>query len=264
MPLREGWTSPCLGGEGMAVCLARRLVVLSCWVDYRLHCYDLDSGRVVAKLGRGKGKGDGQFDWFYGGLCVTPRGSLLVADFCNNRLPEVDMDSGDAAFVRVLGGGKLPSPQTVDCTPEVVAVASDVHFVFLLSMADGCVTARLGGYGLSGTCLKCPRGVRLLADGSGVVVADRGNRRVVVLDLDGRLRHTVADLTRPLDVVECGGESLLVADAISGSLVDVRSWRCGGPRVCVCLGCVCCTRACVPVDPSVVRLGVSYLDLCFC
>ena len=84
----------CVKGYGMAVDATRGLVVVSAYdADMKLYVYSLADGSLVRSFG-GKGSGKGQFNWQYGGLCMTPRGTLLVAERYNNRLQEVNIDDG--------------------------------------------------------------------------------------------------------------------------------------------------------------------------
>ena len=71
-PLRFDHKVACAAGFGIAVHLARRLVIVAGYVDKKLHCYHLDDGAECGVIGRGSGKGNMQFKWAdAGGLCVT-------------------------------------------------------------------------------------------------------------------------------------------------------------------------------------------------
>ena len=125
-PLRFNCTAACVRGWSIAVHLARQLVVIGGQDDYKLHCYNLGDGVEVGVVGRGPGDGHLQFMWHRGGICVTPRGTLLVADNFNNRMPEVDLDVRDS-FARVFGQSNgaptIDGPQYVDCNGVHVAVS---------------------------------------------------------------------------------------------------------------------------------------------
>ena len=45
----------------------------------------MGDGSLVKVIGRA-GAGKGEFDFNFGGICATSRGSLLVAEFGNNRV----------------------------------------------------------------------------------------------------------------------------------------------------------------------------------
>ena len=82
------------------------------------------------------------------------------------------------SFARVFGQG-YGGPHYVDCNGVHVAVSEWVgQSVSVLSYADGSLVHRFGS-----KLVRSPRGVKLLADGSGVIVADYHNHRVVLLSL---------------------------------------------------------------------------------
>ena len=147
-PLRFDRKAACAAGGGIAVHLARQLVIISGHHDQKLHCYNLGDGVEVSVVGRGNGAGDMQFNWNRGGVCVSPRGTLLVADHNNHRVPEVDLGLLDR-FVRVFGDG-YRAPEfwfaeyvPVDCNEVHVAV-SEAHRVSVLSCADGSLVCVCG------------------------------------------------------------------------------------------------------------------------
>ena len=149
--------------------IAKHLVIVAGQSDKKLHCYNLSDGVEVSVVGRGSGAGDMQFDWFRGGVCVTPSGTLLVADAYNCRVPEVDLDVRDR-FARVFGHGRgapqIYHPDFVDCNGVHVAVSEEAaHKVCVLSYADGLLVGRVGRAGWKP--LSFPSGIKLLADGGG-------------------------------------------------------------------------------------------------
>ena len=227
-PLRLDRTAACARGFAVAVHVARQLVIIAGALDNKLHCYNLRDGLESSVVGRGFGAGDMQFHWSCGGVCVTPRGTLLVAEYFNHRVPEVDLDSTDH-FLRVFGQGEeapaIEFPQYVDCN-GVHVVVSEVSAgrICVLSYADGSLVRRIGLAGAMPLC--SPRGVKLLADGSGVMVADYGNDRVVLLSLAGNMQGSVpqrvqlqAELERPFGVVQCAAPDgdVVVMVACSGA-----------------------------------------------
>ena len=207
-PLRFDRKMACVPAGGIAVHSTRQLVVVAGRHDVTLHCYSLISGEEVSVIGRGRGAGDMQFNWYYGGLCVTPGGTLLVADFFNNRVPEVDLDT-HGRFVRVFGKGDgapgIKRPQFVDCNGVHVAVSEEEdNRIGVLSYANGSLVGRLGG-AIHNSSTLLVRGVTLLADGSGVAVADCNNHCVVLLSLVGNVRGVLRHdgLAHPVGVVQC-------------------------------------------------------------
>ena len=87
--------------------------------------------------------------------------------------------------------------------------------------------AQFGSEGSGPGQLVYPCGVRLLADGSGVVVADWGNHRLCVFALSGEFVAAMGSakqgLGLPSDVVECASDgSFIVASRSATSLVKLR------------------------------------------
>ena len=217
----------------MAVDAARGLVVISGYTgaeDSRLFVYSLADGSLVRSFG-GEGDGKGQFNWVNGGLCMTPRGTLLVAESKNNRLQEVNIDDG--GWVRFVGEGLLEVPDFVTCSESVIGVMETTnHRVVLLSWVDGSLLARFGSGGSGDGLLDDPRGLRLLADGSGVVVADTDNNRLCVFSATGDFVRSLPsgkpfgkeEADGPYDVVEVdGGASFVVANRGDNTLCKVSS-----------------------------------------
>ena len=207
----------------MAVDVSRGLVIVSGYKDMHLHMYSLTKGTLVRSVG-GLGSGKGQFNWGAGGLCMTPRGTLLVADRENMRLQEVSVDDG--SWVRFVGEGVLEKPNFVHCSESVIAVSeSNIHRVVLLSSGDGALLAQFGD-----DLLRWPCGLRVLADGTGVVVADKEHSRLCFLSLTGECVQSLPVRKRPVDVVECdGGRSYVIANSDEGMLSKVN--RAGGGAV---------------------------------
>ena len=217
----------CVKGYGMAVDVARGLVVVSGWwngpSEYlsKLVVYSLADGSLVRCLG-GYGSDEGRFNWGAGGLCMTPTGNVLVAEFFNNRLQEVRVDDG--GWVRFLGRGFLSEPNYVACSQSAVAVSeSNQHRVTVLSWPDGSLLRRLGTRGDGDGQLCYPHGLRLLARG-GVVVADHDNGRLCVFSMAGEFvtAHALPAGAEPFDVVECdGGGSFIVCDGGGQTLCKI-------------------------------------------
>jgi hypothetical protein len=208
----------CAGGYGVCAALKHGLIIVS---EFKgdggslMHMHSLADGSLVRSIGS-KGSGKGQFNFGCGGLCVSPDGdSLLVAEAHNNRVQEVKIVDG--SWVRFFGRDALDKPQFVDCNADVIAVSQDRHRISVLSWAAGGVLAHFGSYGTGPGQLRLPRGVRLLGDGSGLVVADYSNDRLCVFSLSGALVKYVGskelELNRPTDVLECVSDgSFIVAN----------------------------------------------------
>ena len=208
----------------MAVCATRRLVIISNGDDHRLYCYGLDDGKLVKVLGRGKGRGDGQFNFLTGGLCVTHAGTVLVADGHNDRVPEVDLDGDGSCFVRELGVDMVYWPHAVECTLELLAVSQENSVITVLSLHDNTLVTRLGGY----NDLKSPRGMHFMCDAGGgvtIAVANWFDKHVVIFRLDGSIACVCCGedwAGYVYDVVSCdNGAALLVASDGRNSLLKV-------------------------------------------
>ncbi len=193
---------PCNDGYGMCVSLKHGVIIVS--ENYTcLRLYSLEDGSLVRTIG-GKGSGRGQFSFTCGGLCVSPDGdNVLVADSDSGRVQEVRI--ADGSWVRFVGEGVLRWPEFVDCNADVIVVSEGFNRISVLSWADGSVRAQFGRVGPG--WLQNPRGIRLLADGSGLVVADTWHNRLCVFGLAGNLVRTVCSQERvfakPYDVLEC-------------------------------------------------------------
>jgi hypothetical protein len=218
-------TVPCFVGWGLCVSFKHGLVIVSGHFD-RLHMYSLTDGSLVRRVGHW-GSGKGQFKFGFGGLCVGPGGdSVLVAESGNDRVQEVRVVDG--SWVRFLGEGVLREPQFVDCNADVIAVSENCHRISVLSWADGSVRAQFGSYGSGPGRLYGPHGVRLLGDGSEVVVADQGNNRLCVFRLNGEFVQSLGSreqgLNGPIDVLECASDgSFIVANFGAANLVKVST-----------------------------------------
>ena len=238
----------------MVVCpVRRRVYVLDAELSV-VRCYCLDTSFLVRTMGRGRGEGDGELclGRRRGGACITPLGTLLVADSYNNRVVEMDLDSDGAHFSRLIGEGVLEEPFAMDCNTALIAVSQpywDDRHVALFSMVDGSLVATLGRYALGVDSVAYPWKLCLLADGSGVAVTDGhwdadDARGVVVLGLDGHAKWEKRGLFGPLCLCD-GGTALLVADprgiltklrVCDGSVVESSTGlRAFGPSDTVCL-----------------------------
>jgi hypothetical protein len=76
---------PC--GHGMAACAELDVVVVSANQTCVIYVYSLSNGSLQRTLGR-RGCDPGSLDFAhgFGGLCVTPRRTLMVAEYDNGRL----------------------------------------------------------------------------------------------------------------------------------------------------------------------------------
>ena len=212
---------PCEYGAGMCVSADLDVVVVSATGSKALSVYTLSDGAFQRSFG-GRGVGVGQFNFDVGGLCLTPRGSVLVAEAHNNRVQEVAL--ADGAHVRFVGVLTLRLPQCVDCSGSMVAVSEDCHRVSLFSWPDGVFLMALGE-GMAARPLQFPRGVHLLGDGT-VSVVDSGNNRVCVFEVTSRqylsgIAGPGLGMASPHDVLPRAGAGVVVSSTATDTLVAI-------------------------------------------
>ena len=135
---------PCPAGWGICVSETLNLIALSCTSDMKVYLYSLTDGTLVRSIG-GKGAKKGQLNFDYGGVSVSHRGTLLVAEWHNDRVQELNVETG--AHVRyfgdgggMMGGFGLLKPRL--CAPQVtqrgswavcmLCVYVRCHLVYLL------------------------------------------------------------------------------------------------------------------------------------
>jgi hypothetical protein len=214
-------------GYGISVALKHGLIIVSNNETKQLHMHSLADGSLLRSIGV-RGRGKGQFNFWCGGLCVSPDGDgVLVADWGNDRVQQVWIMDG--AWVRFVGEGVLNKPQFVNCNADVIVVSESeiVSYISVFSWADGSVRARFGSGGSGPGRLNAPFGVRPLVDGSGVVVADCRNHRLCVFTLSGEFVAAVGreqGVHYPYDVLECASAdgSFIVANSGSNNVVKFR------------------------------------------
>ena len=171
-PPRVVLSAPCVRGFGLAVCGRRGIVVVSGLDDATLHVYSLTTGAPLRTIG-GPGTGRGHCAWDLGGLCMTPRGTVLVAEGGNSRLQEVNVDDG--SHVRFVGERLLNRPQFVDANGSVIVVTDREHYVTVLAWSTGEQLRTFGREGCRDDAFRRPYGLRLLRDGR---YGERGRTRV--------------------------------------------------------------------------------------
>jgi hypothetical protein len=211
---------PCPESYGICVVVSHGLFLLSDYKASKLHVYSLIDGTLLRSIGssrRSEGNGKRQYDCWHYGLCASPDGdSVLVAERGNNCVQEARI--ADGSWVRFIGIGVLKEPEFVDCNADVIAVSElGSSRISVLSWADGSVRSRFGKQGSHPGQLKYPMGVRLLADGGGLAVADSWNHRLCVFTLNGefvaKLGGRAQGLDFPRDVTQCASDgSCIVAN----------------------------------------------------
>jgi hypothetical protein len=217
-------------GAGLAVSHTLSLLVVPS--DHKVTVHRLAPGLpVVGTLGT---EGDGPEQFLQPrGVCFPPweRHTLLVAEYGNNRVQEVEAQSG--AHVRFWGGA-LVHPVGVAASAAIVVVTEwgKANRVSAFDKATGVLRWR------SDLLPGCPRfknpyGVRVAQDGY-VVVADNGNNRVSRLRgadgvFAGHLATEAEGVKGPRDVEELlepgpaeGGGFVVACDAPTPLMVVFR------------------------------------------
>ena len=202
--------------------------------DMRLTLHSAVDAVEVGTFG-GEGTAPGEFFFYFGGICPTSRGTVLVAESENNRVQEVELVAGAASprCVRVIGDGCLAEPEFVACNDDAIVVTEYSHRITVFSWLDGGVRAQFGRQGSGPGELFYPCGVRIRADGATLVVADSWNQRLCVYTLTGQLVTTIAvcadggSTLYPTDVLEMNGVYLVVC-ARARSLLAVSADDSGG------------------------------------
>ena len=230
-------TTACEHGFGMAVSATSKHIIVSSQ-NWTLFVYTLNGVRV-GSFGS-KGSGSLQFDYTAGGLCMSSRDTILVAEAKNKRVQELRLNVTTAPVrmehVGFFVAKALVAPEYVACAGDVIAVSEPSHRrITVLSYTTREVMRQFGSVESPGhPLLDTPKGLRLLPDGSSVVVADEGKHCVFVLDLSGAGRKLKGLPTgaSPLDVVVCDrGERVVAVLSAQKQLVRMRVDGSGGVEV---------------------------------
>ncbi len=239
----------CGGGVGMAACPALGLLVTSDAKDNTLSVFALprSSGAgggagagagaglaLVCSLGGASSPAPMQFkfddDYVSGWMAFTGPATcrlLLLTDAGHDAVHVIDV-AGRVHAGYVAAPGTIAGPRGVAARGSLVAVSawrkvdSGDHVVCVFEGSGAMWTAvrvvgcGFGGPGSADGQLKMPFGLRFSGDGTGLAVADAGNRRVSVFRVEdvSFARHVATGLYGPYDVEECEGGWLV---ACSGS-----------------------------------------------
>ena len=150
-----------------------------------------------------------------------------------SRLNSSDTGSSDAGSAVIAGGSGGTTMSAVSAASAALAAVSEgVSRVSNGADTNGTLLARFGSEGRGDGQLDWPSGLRLLSDGSGVVVADRGNCRLCLFTMSGAFVRAIPVRHSPLDVVECDDgssfvvvfeDSLMKVSAVSDTVVPFGS-----------------------------------------
>jgi DNA-binding beta-propeller fold protein YncE len=165
--------------------------------DWALHAvfqYRMD-GTLVRQIGS-KGQAAGQFDEPRC-LVVSKAGELFVVDRNNHRVQVFRVSDGTClrqiGGVKGSGSGQFNLPVDVALSPdetELLVVDPANHRIQVCRARDGQYLRGWGSRGSADGQFKSSRSVVVTGSGE-VVVADKGNHRVCVFDLDGTFRRSI-------------------------------------------------------------------------
>jgi hypothetical protein len=215
------WVFSVSCAEGIGLCVSEKHGVFILAVQHRgvvasLDVHSLADGSRVRSYGS-KGNGNGQFFAHHGGMCLSPDGdSFLIADCFNKRVQHNWI--ADGSWVRSIGEGRLQYPQYVDCNSTTIVVSEDCHRISVLEWSTGELSAQFAA------CCT-PKGIRLLATGTELVVANSSSNGLCVYTLEGKLTRRIGErrlsLRHPEDVVECVSDGSFIVATSSSSLVKL-------------------------------------------
>ncbi len=214
------WSPPrvipcCRGGVGLCVSQKHNVIVVSGGdVGPCLRLYSLDDGSYVREIGT-RGNGKGQFDFWLGGLCLSPDGdSVLVADEFNNRVQEVRIVVGHedtTRWIRFIGENVLSRPEFVDCNKKVIVVSDTMNRISVFSWRKGDLLSRFGSTGVGPGQFSGIFNVRLTGDGLRVLVCDALNHRLYTFRLKDKFVEALCVKNQnPIDVLEAEGGGFIV------------------------------------------------------
>jgi hypothetical protein len=243
----------CGPGYGMAVSTVLGLIVTSCCAGHEANTISAFSLKGHWHLGTWGSTGAGplQFDFsgwpagYSGTMCFScgegsPCGGagsgagstvsadplLLVADHGNRRVSVFDVrgfwTDKDPVLVGIIASREGTAPRGVAACAAFIAVSSWAvvssgdHVVELYDATTLKLVRVLGagcGCGAGFGKLRQPCGLRFSADGTSVIVADCGNRRMCVFSTSGMCSATFSGMSEsPRDVVELASGTLVAAD----------------------------------------------------
>ncbi len=220
---------PSAGSYTMCVTAKHGLVIIADSGSSQLHMFSLVDGRWVRSSAIDAGSAKDPDSCTCSGLCTSSDGdTVLVAKRYTDCVHE--MRIADGLWVRSVGRGVLKQPQCVDCDADAIVVSEDYpqHRISVLSWANGSPRVRFGSYGGGPGKLCGPRGIRLLADGNGLVIADMHNNRLCVFGLHGEFVEAVGNgeqgLSNPIDVLQCASDRAFIVAARGNSMLfEIRN-----------------------------------------
>jgi len=177
--------------RGLAVARDGSLFAVSNGHTNMITVYSTVDGAETVSFG-GRGAGPGQFNLGHfnmsSKLCITPRDTLLVADFGNQRVQEVTMagvhigDIGAGVFGEGICG--------IACNDELIVVTKygglTPNRVLVFNYSTGELLRQFGPGGRGDGQIGHPTGVRFTPDNQHIIVVDTySNNRLSMFTVDG-------------------------------------------------------------------------------
>ena len=143
--------------------------------------------RIIASEGNAVGQVNSPFF-----MCLSHTGeSIVVCDYYNNRIREFYLDGRPPRVVVQYTDATQPAGIALCDSGDYIVTDDDKHRVLRID-SNGATKWTIGSYGDGPDQFKSPRSIFILSDGH-VVVADRGNNRLQVLNADtGAVLGTLA------------------------------------------------------------------------
>lgn len=200
------------GNCGVAISPDGNVFAVSNYENQYIYIHSAADGSFIRSFG-GHGAEPGEFDEV-AKLCFAPNGHLLVAEDENARVQELTV-SGEV--VRIIGVGHIHG--------SVFGLAADDRYIivgkddegpqlYLFSSSDGAFIRSIGEQGMLPGLLSDCSGIRFIAGGSQVIIAENESKRLSVYNITGEFVRTLCcdSLSSPDDVEIAWNGDIIVAD----------------------------------------------------
>lgn len=205
------------------------LFAVAQYKEHWLSVHQVSTGELVAKFGT-LGNGPGQFHC-PARLCFTPHGTLLVADSKNKRVQEVTITGN---YVRSIRNSMFEFPVFhVTCSVDKIVVAQGsvdkLDGVFCVyDMSTGQFLRSFGNCGSLPGQVHSSRDTTFSCDGTTLMVADNGNKRISAFDITGNFLYTLGDkstLPNVQSLAELPDGRVVTFNPIESRLVIFPKWE---------------------------------------
>jgi len=180
--VKDSWSN-----AGIAVTRDGSLFAVSNASTDMITVYDTASGSDTVSFG-GKGAGPGQFNQ-PSMLCTTPRDTLLVAGYGNQRVQEVTFSG---VHIRDIGVGVFSGDiYGIACNDQLIVVTKFIgatpNRVLVFNYSTGELLRQFAAYGSGDRQIgQHPTGVRFTPDNQHIIVVDTlYNKRLSMFTVDG-------------------------------------------------------------------------------